>query len=226
MDRVLFDHYTNVTFKTLVQRDEDPEPWRTDVIQIAQSHPFVMHGLLTISALHLAWLNPNNGHENIILATIHQERALPIYQTAISHADQGNCHALFAFASILAVLEFAAPRFAHDLMILGTRDEGQVPAWLHLVRGGCSLLYALWPSIAQGPMKPLVGIGQGPTESLAGPDDIHLALLLPLFSSDGIVLSADVKELQPCQEALHDLRSAFSMPYLNAASPLANKVVG
>ena len=78
VDKVLFDHHTNVTFKTLVQRDEDPELWRTNVIQIAQSHPFVMHGLLAISALHLAWLNPNNGHENIILATIHQERALPI----------------------------------------------------------------------------------------------------------------------------------------------------
>ena len=177
-----------------------------------------MHGLLAISALHLAWLHPNQRGESKSLAYLQQQQALPLYQSAMDHADETTCHALFAFASILAVLEFAAPECPDGLMFLVPEDNAELPAWLHLVRGGCSLLYTLWPLILEGPMKPLIGLGQDPTDIAKGPDDHHLTALLPLFSSHSAVLAADLVELEVYSASLDVLRWVFTLPYVNESS--------
>ena len=215
---LLLDHYTNVTYKTLVQREEGPKFWRTEILQIAQDHPFVMHGLLAISALHLARLHPDRRGESKAVAYEQQQHALPLYKAAMDRADEGTCHALFAFASILAVLEFAAPEVPDGLMFLVSKDDGELPAWLHLVRGGCILLWTLWHVISNGPMKALIGPGQDPTDVPYGPDDHHLTGLLPLFSSPGTVLSADSAELEVYLDSLQSLRWVFTLPYVNESS--------
>ena len=215
----LLDHYTTVTYKTLVQREEGQEFWRTSVLQLAQQHTFVMHGLLAISAFHLAWLNPVYRYGSIVTATQHQNQALHLYQAAVDHPNENNCHALFAFASILVVLEFAAQRDRDDLLFLESTDERDgLPAWLHLVRGGCSLLGFLWPQIATGPMKPLIGKEDGEADITQSTDDPHLAALLPLFSSDSDILGADSAELDVCTTALEILRWVFSLPYIDPSS--------
>ena len=70
----LLDHYIAITYKTLVQREEGPEFWRTNILQIARDHSFVMHGLLAISALHMAWLDPNQRSETDPLLIFNNSR--------------------------------------------------------------------------------------------------------------------------------------------------------
>ena len=216
----LLEHYTTTTYKTLVQREEGEEFWRTNILQLAQEHAFVMHAILAISALHLAWLDPTQRRENIVIATLHQQEALPLYQAAMDHPDERNCHALFAFASILAVLEFAAQQDPDDLLFLeSTNDRDGLPTWLHLVRGGCSLLQFLWPSIMAGPAKALIGPGDIQVDVSKCPDDAPLVALLPLFSSDSDFLAGtDATELDIYAVALKDLRWVFALSHVNASS--------
>ena len=103
-------------------------------------------------------------------------------------------------------------------MFLGSNENGEIPTWLYLVRGGCSLLYTLWPLIVKGPMEPLIGLGQGRTDIARGPDDHHLMILLPLFSSQSAVLAADSAELETYLESLDLLRWLFTLPYVNESS--------
>ena len=217
-DRMLLDHYTAVTYKTLVQREEGPEFWRTNILQIARDHLFVMNGLLAISALHLAWLHPEHRSESKSFAYLHQQQGLVLYRSAMDHAGEKNCHALFAFSSILAVLEFAAPPSPDGLLFLMSQDDGELPAWLHLVRGGCALLFTIWHVILKGPMQQLIGSGQGPTDIANGPDDHHLTVLLPLFSQNSTVLAAGPAELEIYLESLNVLRWVFTLPYVNESS--------
>ena len=216
----LLEHYTTVTYKTLVQREEGEEFWRTSILRLAQEHTFVMHAILAISALHLAWLDPTQRREKSVMATLHQQEALPLYQAAMDHPDERNCHALFAFASILSVLEFAAQRDPDNLLFLeSTNDRDGLPTWLHLVRGGCSLLGFLWPRIAAGPAKALIGPGDIQVDISQCPDDTSLAALLPLFSLDrGILVDTDATELDVYAVALNDLRWVFALSHVNAAS--------
>ncbi|MCJ1330647.1 hypothetical protein MMC10_007332 [Thelotrema lepadinum] len=216
----LLEHYLAVTYKTLVERDEEEDFWRTSILRLAEEHAFVMHAILATSALHLAWLHPAQRRQNTVVATLHQQKALPLYQAAMDHPDEHNCHALFAFASILAVLEFAAPKGPEDLLLLeSTDDRDGLPRWLHLVRGGCTLLGFLWSSIAAGPARPLIGAGNIPVDVNQCPDDPALVALLPLFSTGSDILqSADILELDVYKAALEDLRRVFAHSRINAES--------
>ena len=220
----LLDHYMTKTYKTLVQREEGEELWRTSIFELAQEHLFVMHALLAISALHLAWLDPSQRSQNIVLASLHQQEALPLYQAAVGRPDEHNCHALFAFASILAMLEFASPQDQDGLLFLESTDERDgLPMWLNLIRGGCSLLWSLWSNISTGSMKKLIGMEtiEDSLASFAGisDEDPHLAALLPLFLLGSSPLTdADPAELDIYVAALDALRWVFALPYINAWS--------
>ncbi len=67
-------------------------------LNIASSHPFVMHSILAFSATHLAWLTKSAETNNI--AYHHRGIALGGLQEAIGNFSKANSDAILA-ASIL-----------------------------------------------------------------------------------------------------------------------------
>ncbi|KAI9045306.1 Zn(II)2Cys6 transcription factor domain-containing protein [Aspergillus affinis] len=71
-------------------------------------YPFVLHGLLALSALHIARASdPASNTRYFSIALEHQNRALALFRPVISSINRDNSHTIFAFASLLLQLAFA-----------------------------------------------------------------------------------------------------------------------
>lgn len=87
-----------------------PELWQFTVPQLAVQFPFLMHGMLALSALHLAKLRPERRRKLITKATTNESQALPSYRSTVKNPNQENIHAIFAFSGFVAQYSLAASK--------------------------------------------------------------------------------------------------------------------
>ena len=86
-------------------------PFRTVTCpEKAAGHPYLLHGILAVSALHLqsttrATQAPKRLHY-AEKATTHQQLALQSYIPRLKSIDEESCHAIFAFSAALSGLAF------------------------------------------------------------------------------------------------------------------------
>lgn len=60
-----------------------------------------MHGLLALSALHYAHVNPDRDMEFHIIATRHQNMALDLFASQLHNVTEENCHAFVLLSSLI-----------------------------------------------------------------------------------------------------------------------------
>ncbi|KAL2843382.1 hypothetical protein BJY01DRAFT_264276 [Aspergillus pseudoustus] len=112
-------------------------------------YPFVLHGLLALSALHLARASdPAAKARYFSIALEHQNRALSLFRPVISSINHDNSHTIFAFASLLLQLAFAIPPCsplaeAHDCV------QDLIQAFT-LCRGLREIIGASWHWVSEG----------------------------------------------------------------------------
>lgn len=74
------------------------------MVDLGFRHPFLMRGILAISAWHLARLHPESSQQWLVVAASHQEPALPAHRFIINdvgrNMDNDNFHAVTSYASI------------------------------------------------------------------------------------------------------------------------------
>lgn len=111
-DLELMHHYCLESYKSISQDDAFAQPFQKEVPKIALSYPFLMHGVLALSALHLAYLNKGGDRVNEYdeLAAGHQTLALALFRKELVNITPSNSAALFVFSSIATVLAFASPQ--------------------------------------------------------------------------------------------------------------------
>ncbi|KAJ5951716.1 uncharacterized protein N7479_010129 [Penicillium vulpinum] len=110
-DLELMIQWCNATFHTL-SRNETTDPiWRNIVPEEALSHPFLMHGILALSSLHLARTGPELTRRASYLnrAVAHQNQALALFRELLGDVKESNAKAMFAFAGIVVIYTFAFP---------------------------------------------------------------------------------------------------------------------
>jgi hypothetical protein len=126
------------------------------VPQLAHQHPFLMHGILACSALHLAHKNPARQREYIITASSHQDKAMPLFRSAVAIVNEDNCDAIIVFSHLLVIYAFASELQDERLLLVETNaTEDVVPTWLYFFRNGCSLFCEVWDRLESGPVKAL-----------------------------------------------------------------------
>ena len=99
------------TYLTLSRNEPTDQVWREAVPKEALSQPFLMHGILALSALHLARTGPDPSHRTLYLnrAVAHQNQALALFRDLLSDINETNAKAMFAFAGIVVVYTFGFP---------------------------------------------------------------------------------------------------------------------
>jgi hypothetical protein len=85
--------------------------WEGEMPLLTLSCDYLIHGMLSFAALHLAYLYPGQRHKYELLATHHQSIALPLFQTELSSISTDDCHQIFAFSLVLMITNFA-PSFS------------------------------------------------------------------------------------------------------------------
>ncbi|KAL2072436.1 hypothetical protein VTL71DRAFT_11779 [Oculimacula yallundae] len=108
-DTALLHHFITNTASTLSTNPVTQLLWETTVPLLAQSNPFLHHGILACSALHLAHIYPHSplNTQLTLLASQHQEIAMPLFSTVMTAVTPSNCDAVLAFAHLLIIISFA-----------------------------------------------------------------------------------------------------------------------
>ncbi|KAH0426444.1 C6 zinc finger domain-containing protein [Colletotrichum camelliae] len=105
----LMHHYTLSTGNSLAIRPDMQYVWRVNLPEIGYACPFVMHGILTISALHKAYLIPPERETYLDLATAHQNAGLEGFRAELHNINDTNWQTFFSFASIVVMYVSSVP---------------------------------------------------------------------------------------------------------------------
>jgi hypothetical protein len=79
----LLHHWTMFACHGFGDKPGDRIPWQIEIPQIACKQPFLMRGILAISALHMSRVRPEQKQKYLMLAVHHQNLALPSYRYVI-----------------------------------------------------------------------------------------------------------------------------------------------
>jgi hypothetical protein len=108
MDLFLMSHFTSSTMQTLFPRMDVLNLWQTVVVADAAFHPFLLHGMLALSSLHLASLWPSGqGARYTWLCQNHQGHAVSQYRHALEDVKLDQIGPVLAMAQIIAFLSLA-----------------------------------------------------------------------------------------------------------------------
>jgi hypothetical protein len=138
----LLHFYTTTTSLTLSNRPDLQRIWQQVVPQIAFTHDFLLHGILALSALHLAHSQPERKTLLYTEASFHHDVGVKGFRIAMSNIAPENCDACLAFSTIVAAYAWASSDRAGDLFFSDTpaSEERSNIEWASLLRGVLTLL--------------------------------------------------------------------------------------
>ncbi|KAG0649822.1 Orsellinic acid biosynthesis cluster [Hyphodiscus hymeniophilus] len=154
-DRALLQHYVTSTSISIAHDESSEALWQVTVPQLASQHPFLMHGILACSALHVAYKYPAQQGQHLIEASRHQSIAMPLFRSAIGNVNEDNCHSVMVFSHLLVIYSFALERQDERLLIVEGDGPDVSPSWLHFLRNGCVMICFFWDQIKSGPVRDL-----------------------------------------------------------------------
>ncbi|PCH05259.1 Short-chain dehydrogenase/reductase SDR [Penicillium occitanis (nom. inval.)] len=207
-DLELMHHYCLEGYKSISQDDAFAQPFQKEVPKIALSHPFLMHGVLALSAVHLAYLNKNGDRVNEYdeLAAGHQTLALALFRKELDNITPSNSAALFVFSSIATVLAFASPQITgmhslspiDEMLQISTLCRG-IAEILQTSRGWLENSSDSWVTDMLSSKRRL-------SEMQPLPADIE-AKLAPVYklNADLTRTGLDIQEAVACEEAISEL---------------------
>ncbi|GKZ23744.1 hypothetical protein AbraCBS73388_010326 [Aspergillus brasiliensis] len=110
-DLELMMQWCNSTHRIVSRGEQTDHIWRFRASEEAITHPFLMRGLLALSALHIARTRQDAQQRPIYLSTAvaHQAQALALFRERLSDINPSNAKAMFAFASIVVYYTFGLP---------------------------------------------------------------------------------------------------------------------
>jgi hypothetical protein len=107
-DLELMHHYSHRTSRThLGAKVRLQHVWQEHVPSEAIKHPFLMHGVLALAALHIACMRPKQAAHYASLCDKHQASALASYRQILTHITDDVADALFALSTILSISSVA-----------------------------------------------------------------------------------------------------------------------
>jgi hypothetical protein len=136
-------------------------------------HPFLMHGILALSALHLAVTNQDDMREHYIRASkAHQNQAVVGLSRLAGKLKPSHCNAAFTLSNIMMIFSFALPE------IIG-QTPGQSPLddlyeVFLATRESVDVLASTADWIGDGELKPLLQYDKAQPKM---PDTSRLAIM-------------------------------------------------
>ncbi|PWY90196.1 hypothetical protein BO70DRAFT_368732 [Aspergillus heteromorphus CBS 117.55] len=114
----LMSHYALHASKSITEiilpGDRDQSMWGDWVTELAFEHDFLLHGLLSISALHLA-LRGVSQQKHTVMAIRHHDLGVALFRPHLSNITYENHDAVFAFSCVVALYSFGIQRSSKSM---------------------------------------------------------------------------------------------------------------
>ncbi|RYP55347.1 hypothetical protein DL768_000102 [Monosporascus sp. mg162] len=137
LDLELLHHYTVSTCFTLSTQQMTRDFWRVNLPHMGFSHPFILRGVLSLAALHLASYRASQRDILIEHAIIHHNASMTLALPLITTIEPEMTIPLTFFSVITFYIAFAMPK-QPSFFIVST--DGVIPDWFLLFRGHRSIL--------------------------------------------------------------------------------------
>ncbi|KAF2196550.1 hypothetical protein GQ43DRAFT_383013 [Delitschia confertaspora ATCC 74209] len=152
-DLRLLHHYTTVTVQTLTSDPRAQEGWRLYMVKIAFEHPFLLHGILSLAALHLSRIDQAKTSEYLAQAVQNHDSALDRFRTDVQDVDLSNFQAVLCYSTItfpyyygLPVDERSGPEYIWNMEI----------QHLSLIRGIRPIIGPFWETMCDSELGQLM----------------------------------------------------------------------
>jgi hypothetical protein len=152
LDLELLHNFSTSTCYTLSSDPALKTLWRINVPQLGFSYDFVMRGILALSALHLAYFQPEKREFFTAQATLQSQAGLQAATLILPYLTRENCSAIYIFSVLTCIYTLASPRKHGDLLVLGSTD---VAEWLTLFRGTVSIIDSSDDALRVGVLGPM-----------------------------------------------------------------------
>jgi hypothetical protein len=163
-DLYLLHHWTVTTSKAIVQSSHAIELWQELFPQIGFRHEFLLRAILSLSALHLAHVKPEQRQVRLANAAEQHNQALQGFRKAIHDNAPELSDAVFACASVNIIYGFGMFGRVSDTgdssdLARQRRDRVLSCQWVAMIRGVTAVLNPIKHLISQGPLAPLLRVG-------------------------------------------------------------------
>ncbi|MCJ1447280.1 MAG: hypothetical protein MMC23_007791, partial [Stictis urceolatum] len=150
----LFNHFNAHTWKTLCGEEtvqKRASLWLQHVGGLAQHQCFVFHGVLAVTALHLALEESGNASNHQAMALHHHTTAIRSSQPYMQSLQQKMVPSLFVFSMLMATYAFGYPK-ASGYSLQPIHDAHEI---LKLLRGTSTIAQNGEAAIEDGPFTGL-----------------------------------------------------------------------
>ncbi|KAJ5691085.1 hypothetical protein N7488_011820 [Penicillium malachiteum] len=149
--------WINETHKLPARNEETRKVLEKIVLQEALTTPFLMHGILAISALHLSHLRRDDRHEMWLdIAIAHKNTALAMFSEQLQNIGQSNAKAMMIFAGLAFAFSMATA------LNLDTTEDGpglnSLTNVFQLARGVQTIVNEAGSSLKESEFAPLFDI--------------------------------------------------------------------
>jgi hypothetical protein len=231
VDLSLLHHWTLSTSLSISESKTFDTYWQLVFPRMALDHPHVMHGILSVAALHLAHLHTESSEKYLVTAAQHHNVALRGFQDAVGKLNDHNSDALFACSNlnVLYVLRNSVERYNicnSSKDSTNRRSQALGAEWIPMIRGVEAVLASVYERVLQGPLKAMLDVGNWDDidpDTSSSAEEMHLREVCELWSGAGgdPVYDGALCFLRKCCVYVHQ----FSGPGCERSGPEENRRV-
>ncbi|PWY80266.1 hypothetical protein BO94DRAFT_470979 [Aspergillus sclerotioniger CBS 115572] len=204
----LMNHYALHTSRSITEiilpKDQDQSMWGDWVPELAFEHDFLLHGLLGLSALHLA-LRGISQQKHTVMAIHHHNLGLALFRPHLSNVTPDNRDAIFAFSCVVALYTFGIQRSSEP-----TEDPiNRIYHVFSMIRGSALFVKSDHDAMEQSHWSVLMLPYPFPSVKLPGEMEDMLNTIL-----QRIPTTSTATQIEIYQPAIRTLRDSLAMAIL------------
>lgn len=200
-DMSLLHHWTIATSQSVLRGIPAVNRlWRDVFPALAYNHAYTMHALISLAALHIAYLHPSDRRANLHIAAHHHTLALSGFRADTECIGPENANAVFATSTLMFLYAFCTFSKLSDETLNDRQDSDNAhnstsartsrilgAEWIPLIHGVSAVLQPVYQYIKEGPLHSTVYLKDWDNmnpDAHPGPNDEHLLRIKQTWAED------------------------------------------
>lgn len=125
--------------------------YQSVMVELGFKHPFLLHAILAVAAIHKAVLDPTVSDYLVYRSTCHMDLSVSELQKQIEFPDPAACSAVFACAGLVVMHSLGLAQITPP-----SDPLGEMCHWIRLVHGSKATVQQNWIRLITSDMAPLI----------------------------------------------------------------------